>query len=101
VIRNGAALADAAERLGRVRVDAPGVLAEPQTAEWETTNIHQVATVLTATAFARQESRGGHFREDFPAPDDAWRVRLVARVEPDGELTVERAPIGAPQAARA
>ena len=100
VIRSGEALADAAQRLARVRVDAPGVVAEPQTAEWETTNLHQVASVLTATAYAREESRGGHFREDFPNRDDAWRVRLVARVEPDGELSVERAPVGAPQTSR-
>jgi L-aspartate oxidase len=96
VIRTGAALTEAAERLSRVRADAPGVVAEPQTAEWETTNVHQVAVVLTATALVRTESRGGHFREDFPEPDEAWRVRLVASLEPDGELVVERAPIGAP-----
>ena len=62
----------------------------------ETTNVHQVAVVLTATASERTESRGGHFREDFPMPDDAWRLRLVARLDPDGELVVQRAPICAP-----
>jgi len=96
VIRNGYALSEAARRLALVRVDAPGVVAEPQPAEWETTNVHQVAVVLTATASERTESRGGHFREDFPMPDDAWRLRLVARLDPDGELVVQRAPIGAP-----
>jgi len=96
VIRNGYALAEAARRLALVRVDAPGVVAEPQPAEWETTNVHQVAVVLTATASERTESRGGHFREDFPVPDDAWRLRLVARLDPDGELVVVRAPVGAP-----
>jgi len=96
VIRNGYALAEAARRLALVRVDAPGVVAEPQPAEWETTNVHQVAVVLTATASERTESRGGHFREDFPVPDDAWRLRLVARIDPDGELVVQRAPVGAP-----
>jgi len=96
VIRNGYALAEAARRLALVRVDAPGVVAEPQPAEWETTNVHQVAVVLTATASERAESRGGHFREDFPVPDEAWRLRLVARLDPDGELVVVRAPVGAP-----
>ena len=101
VIRTGEGLTDAARRLAQVRTDAAGVVAEPQTAEWETTNLHQVATVLTATALAREESRGGHFREDFPERDEAWRVRLVARIEPDGELSVERAAVAAPQTTRA
>jgi L-aspartate oxidase len=97
VIRTGGGLADSARRLGEIRADAHGVVAEPQTAEWETTNVHQVAVALTATAMARTESRGGHFREDFPEPDDAWRLRLVAHLDPDGELVVERAPVEAPQ----
>lgn len=95
VIRSGAGLEAAARGLAEVPTDpaAPGVVAAPQTAEWETTNLHQVATVLTATAAERTESRGGHYREDFPEPDDAWRVRLAARLDPDGELVVERAPL--------
>jgi L-aspartate oxidase len=70
-----------------------GVFAAPQVAEWETTNVHQVATVLTATALARTESRGGHFRSDFPVPDDAWLVRLEANLDPDGGLRVVRTDI--------
>jgi L-aspartate oxidase len=96
VIRTGSGLADSAQRLGEIKVSR-GVVAEPQTAEWETTNVHQVAVALTATAMARTESRGGHFREDFPEPDDAWRLRLVAHLDPDGELVVERASVESPQ----
>jgi L-aspartate oxidase len=64
------------------------VPAAPSTAEWETTNLHQVATALTAVATARRESRGGHQRQDFPSTDDAWRGRLLARLDAAGELSV-------------
>ena len=97
VIRNGDGLATARRALAAVPThaqDVPGVVAAPQQAEWETTNLHQVATALTQAAAQRTESRGGHFREDHPGPEDAWRVRLVGALDPDGELTFEQAPIG-------
>jgi L-aspartate oxidase len=77
-----------------LRVDDGRRLAAPQVAEWETTNVHQVATVLTAAALAREESRGGHVRGDFPERDDErWRLRLELALEPDGTLTARRTPI--------
>jgi L-aspartate oxidase len=57
------------------------------TAEWETTNLHAVATALTAAAMLREETRGGHYREDFPERDDLWRGRLVSQLDGEGTLT--------------
>ncbi|MGO1339854.1 MAG: L-aspartate oxidase, partial [Cellulosimicrobium funkei] len=60
VLRDGDGLAAAAARLAAVRTDAheaSDVVAQPQAAEWETTNVHQVATALTAAAALRTESR--------------------------------------------
>ncbi len=37
---------------------------------WETTNLVTVAAALTAAAALREETRGSHWREDFPARDD-------------------------------
>jgi len=98
VLRSAEGLRAAAEVLAKVRTDAhaesgAGAVADPQAAEWETTNVHQVASVLTAVALARTESRGGHFRTDHPAPDDRWRLRLEARLDPSGTLEVTSAPI--------
>ena len=96
VVRSAGGLLQAAVNLAAVRTDAHvavGVVAAPQVAEWETTNVHQVATVLTETALVRTESRGGHFRSDFPLPDDDWRIRLVASLDPDGVLNVTRTDI--------
>ena len=38
-------------------------------------NILAAAKLVAASAYRRTESRGGHFRSDFPAPDDAFRHR--------------------------
>jgi L-aspartate oxidase len=45
---------------------------------WRTRNLVTVARLIARAALRRNESRGGHFREDFPARDDArWRVHVV------------------------
>lgn len=100
VIRTRAGLEAALDALAAVPTRAheqPGVVAAPQTAEWETTNLHAVATVLSAAALERVESRGGHYRQDFPEQDPAWRRRVVVRLEPDGVVDVEAgAPLPEP-----
>jgi len=40
-------------------------------------NAALAARLIVAGALAREESRGAHFRADFPAPDDAWRSHMV------------------------
>ncbi len=51
---------------------------DPCTAAWETTNLHTVASFLVAAAARREETRGSHWREDFPDVDDVhWHGRLV------------------------
>ena len=41
---------------------------------WELQNMLILARVMIAAALAREESRGVHFRSDFPTTDDAnWQ----------------------------
>jgi L-aspartate oxidase len=44
---------------------------EEGTAAWETTNLVAISASLTAAAMLREETRGSHWREDFPERDDA------------------------------
>jgi L-aspartate oxidase len=40
-----------------------------------------VALLIATAAWRRRESRGGHFRTDFPRSDEAWRRRCVLTLE--------------------
>ena len=96
VVRSADGLAAAARDLAAVPAHPPP--AAQATAEWETTNLHQVATALTHVAAVRTESRGGHVRQDFPeADDEQWRRRIVVRLDGDSRLAVSlRALDGGP-----
>ncbi|MEV6368624.1 L-aspartate oxidase [Micromonospora sp. WP24] len=59
----------------------------PRMADWEATNLITVASTLVAAAYARQETRGCHWREDFPAADERWLGHLVEAVGAQGRLT--------------
>jgi succinate dehydrogenase / fumarate reductase flavoprotein subunit len=56
-------------------------------------NMLDISEVVTRAAIARQESRGGHTREDFPESDDSWgKVNQMAR-QRDGKIEIEKTPL--------
>jgi len=70
VVRDGAGLAHALAAIGRLRRQATGA---------QTQNMLTTALLIASAAFARRESRGAHFRSDFPdlSPETARRSRLT------------------------
>jgi L-aspartate oxidase len=45
---------------------------------WRQLNLVTVARHVARAALRREESRGAHFRQDFPARDDArWKIHVV------------------------
>jgi len=89
-----AGLATLSERAGRVGVTGnreynPG---------WHTAldlpNLLTVSEAITRSALERKESRGGHFRDDFPDKDAAYSgFNLVIRKGADGGMELSREPI--------
>ena len=85
VLRSGTGLSGASAglaELGRQGCDKPDADA------WQVTNLHLVASALAAAALAREETRGSHWREDFGAPDEAWRGHLISSLGEAGLSTV-------------
>jgi len=51
-----------------------------------------VAAAIVAAAAARHESRGCHWRSDFPEANDAWRHRVVVRLDGTGIPVADSEP---------
>ncbi len=66
--------------LGEKRASAKNV-------NWEAANLLTVASALVAAASLRAETRGCHWREDFPDADPAWLGHLLAGIDADGTVT--------------
>jgi L-aspartate oxidase len=102
----GAGAVRSAESLRRTAAEladlADASTSEPTAAAWETSNLHQVGSLLAAVAAARTETRGGHLRSDFPAADDArWRGHLTSWLDEDGVVVTDYAPVPEPAQASA
>jgi succinate dehydrogenase / fumarate reductase flavoprotein subunit len=54
-------------------------------------NMLLIAECVAQAALARQESRGGHTRDDYPAMSPEWRkVNLICALDSDGDVTLRR-----------
>jgi succinate dehydrogenase/fumarate reductase flavoprotein subunit len=97
VIRTGAVLQSAldtihtlAEAAQACRGDRPATMVQCL----ELDNLLLTAEAITQSALYREESRGTHYREDFPdRDDDAWHCNVVVRQGADGRLQVQTAPV--------
>jgi succinate dehydrogenase / fumarate reductase, flavoprotein subunit len=57
-------------------------------------NLLTVSEAVTRAALERRESRGGHFRDDFPGKDERYGdFNIVLRRGDDGGMQVSREPI--------
>jgi L-aspartate oxidase len=83
VIRSASGLSEAGAALGKLIEQPAG---EPGTPGWEATNLVTVASALIEAATEREESRGSHWREDYPDRDDQrWSGNLDLTLPSEGQ----------------
>ncbi|MCS7087655.1 MAG: succinate dehydrogenase flavoprotein subunit [Thermoflexales bacterium] len=100
VYRTGAGLEEALDhirdlqaRFRRIRIDDKGYKWNTDLMEaWELGNLLDLAEVTAYSALWRQESRGGHYREDYPYRDDTNFLKH-SMVWKDGKLEIRSKPV--------
>jgi succinate dehydrogenase/fumarate reductase flavoprotein subunit len=97
VVRNGVTLQMALETIRTLAEQAQacrGDRAATMVRCLELDNLLLTAEAIALAALYRKESRGTHYREDFPERDDpAWLCNVLVRQDGDGALRVHKAPV--------
>jgi succinate dehydrogenase / fumarate reductase flavoprotein subunit len=100
IVRHEDEMARALEGIGQLRARAARVRvasSRQYNPGWHTaldlSNLLTVAEAITRSALDRRESRGAHFREDYPKTDAAHaQHNTVIRRTPDGRMELLRRP---------
>src|SRR5207237_9729239 len=93
-VRMTSKLRELRDRYGRIAISDAGSSFNSDLVEaLEIGYLLDCAEATVAGALARQESRGAHFREDFPDRDDAnWLKHTLARQGTEG-VTLDYKPV--------
>jgi succinate dehydrogenase / fumarate reductase flavoprotein subunit len=93
IIRTASELESSLTELDRLKKRADGMVVEGHrqyNPGWhlalDLRNMLLVSECIAKAALAREESRGGHTRDDFPGPDPAWGAKnLVLSLAATGD----------------
>jgi L-aspartate oxidase len=92
VLRSSDSLLQTSADLTRIQ---DRVSTNPCVEAWETTNLFQLAEAILKAALIRQETRGSHWREDFPNSENIWRKRIVQELDINGNWATSYQEVGA------
>ncbi len=82
ITRSGGGLRTACDTLAAAKMKP---IANADRKQYELRNIHSVAHLIARCALAREESRGGHYRSDFPESRELFQKHSL--VSPGGEVS--------------
>ncbi len=89
IVRNGAELAKVEQLLAELDIDR-GQESRIHIPTFECQNMLDVARLITNSAIQRTESRGGHYRNDFPdREDENWMKHIYLQGEHTSEGFVQ------------
>jgi len=101
IIRREGELTDALKRLQELKLRVANVGAvggRKYNPGWhlalDLRNMLVVSECTAKAALEREESRGGHTREDYPKMSPQWRlINLVCSLDPTGDVHLDRKPV--------
>jgi succinate dehydrogenase / fumarate reductase flavoprotein subunit len=103
IVRTESEMQQALEGIGRLKEEARrvGVIGNREyNPGWHSAldlgNLLTISEAIARAAIERRESRGGHYRDDYPEKDPAGAgFNIVIKKGPDGEMQLSREPIPA------
>ncbi|MBW2173263.1 MAG: FAD-binding protein, partial [Deltaproteobacteria bacterium] len=101
VFRNEQILREAIERLkelkeraGEIELTSKSLVMNQSLVQlWELHHLLDVSMVIASGALSRKESRGAHYREDYPERSSEFQYHTLAYMTEFGEVTLGRRPI--------
>lgn len=101
IYRNEKGMRDAIQKLSKLRerfkkvglTDTGSIFNTEMLNAWELGNMLEVAEVVAQCAVNRQESRGGHSREDFPKRDDQSWLKHTLAWRKNGKVEIGYKPV--------
>ncbi|MBT0812627.1 FAD-binding protein [Litoribacter ruber] len=102
IIRNEKGLKEGLQQLEAIEeeivagsVSVEGLDFENVWANMDLFTVLEVSKLVLKAALERKESRGAHYREDFPDKDENWEANLVWNLDQDGQLKFEKLKVPA------
>jgi L-aspartate oxidase len=89
VVRDGQGLTEAVATLDRLAETHPEVTGAARNLLW-------AGRLVATAALARRESRGGHYRSDYPDANPVWQRHLALSATPEGEIRIQSRPLPSP-----
>jgi L-aspartate oxidase len=80
ILRTGKELSATIAHLEKMQLSHPP---HPGRHDYELTNLHSLALLMARSALAREESRGSHYRSDFPFRDDSFQKHSLIQRSKD------------------